>query len=189
MPAARPRVLVRSAMLLLTVTGLLMLVQRLGWLAGVLRSDPRYARPAIARRARPHRGCRVDPLVADGRLDVSEHLRVHPRGGPRPSRPSPRAARRPRRSVRWLPCRLSTSLTSASSSFPAPDDRTDVFTLRTAMGEARIDQATGQTLAFTPATALDRIKRGRQHAAYRSRRLGAGTAPWASARRPCRSLV
>ncbi|MFS8039524.1 PepSY domain-containing protein [Xanthobacter sp. AM11] len=42
-------------------------------------------------------------------------------------------------------------------SFPDPADPTDVFTLRTAAGEARIDAATGAALAFAPATGLEQI--------------------------------
>ena len=41
--------------------------------------------------------------------------------------------------------------------FPAPDDRADVYVLRTAAGEAQIDPATGAQLSFTPASALDRL--------------------------------
>lgn len=41
--------------------------------------------------------------------------------------------------------------------FPDPADPTDVFTLATADGERLVDAATGTTLAFTPATELDRV--------------------------------
>ncbi len=41
--------------------------------------------------------------------------------------------------------------------FPDPADPTDVFNLATADGERLVDAATGTTLAFTPATALDRV--------------------------------
>lgn len=42
--------------------------------------------------------------------------------------------------------------------FPAPDDRTDSFVVRTGAGETRVDPATGDRLAFTPATTLDRLQ-------------------------------
>ncbi|WP_341987812.1 PepSY domain-containing protein [Azorhizobium sp. AG788] len=42
--------------------------------------------------------------------------------------------------------------------FPAPGDRMDTYGLRTSAGEARIDMATGTQLAFTPITALDRLQ-------------------------------
>ena len=42
--------------------------------------------------------------------------------------------------------------------FPEIDDPRDVFKLRTAQGEAIIDQATGAMLAFTPSTILERVQ-------------------------------
>lgn len=42
--------------------------------------------------------------------------------------------------------------------FPAPGDRADTYGLRTDEGDARIDVATGETLALTPVTVLDRIQ-------------------------------
>lgn len=44
-------------------------------------------------------------------------------------------------------------------SFPAAGDPTDTFRLRTDAGEATIDPATGERLAFTPATTLERVGR------------------------------
>lgn len=41
---------------------------------------------------------------------------------------------------------------------PAPDRRADAYELRTSAGEARIDAATGEMLAFTPAPLLERIQ-------------------------------
>lgn len=41
---------------------------------------------------------------------------------------------------------------------PAPGNRTDTYSLRTSAGEARIDAATGETLAFTPVGALERAQ-------------------------------
>lgn len=42
-------------------------------------------------------------------------------------------------------------------SFPAPGDAADTYVLRTGAGEAIIDAATGDRLAFTPATLLERV--------------------------------
>ncbi len=42
--------------------------------------------------------------------------------------------------------------------FPVPDDRADTWNLRSSAGEARIDPATGVRLAFTPVTTIDRIE-------------------------------
>ncbi|WP_407049342.1 flavodoxin domain-containing protein [Methyloraptor flagellatus] len=44
-----------------------------------------------------------------------------------------------------------------SLSFPAKGDPTDTFAVVTTAGELRVDPATGATLAFAPATTLDRI--------------------------------
>lgn len=41
---------------------------------------------------------------------------------------------------------------------PAPGDRTDTYGLRTSAGEIRIDPATGKTLAFTPVPLLERVQ-------------------------------
>jgi sulfite reductase (NADPH) flavoprotein alpha-component len=41
---------------------------------------------------------------------------------------------------------------------PVPTDRTDTYGLRTSAGEARIDAATGEVLAFTPTPLLERIQ-------------------------------
>lgn len=41
--------------------------------------------------------------------------------------------------------------------FPAADDPADVFVLRTAAGETRIDRVTGEVLATVPATGWDRV--------------------------------
>ncbi|MFG1479986.1 PepSY domain-containing protein [Xanthobacter sp. V4C-4] len=41
--------------------------------------------------------------------------------------------------------------------FPDPADPTDVFTLRTAAGESRIDAASGLALAVVPATTVERV--------------------------------
>lgn len=41
--------------------------------------------------------------------------------------------------------------------FPAPGDATDTYVLRTGAGEAVIDASTGDRLAFTPATLLERL--------------------------------
>jgi sulfite reductase (NADPH) flavoprotein alpha-component len=41
---------------------------------------------------------------------------------------------------------------------PAPGDRTGTYGLRTTAGEALIDAATGETLAFTPAPVLERVQ-------------------------------
>lgn len=41
--------------------------------------------------------------------------------------------------------------------FPAPDDPTDTYDLRTTQGEAQIDAATGARLSFVPATRLERL--------------------------------
>ena len=42
--------------------------------------------------------------------------------------------------------------------FPAPGDNAGVYRLRSSAGEAWIDAATGEALAFAPATTLDRIQ-------------------------------
>ena len=41
---------------------------------------------------------------------------------------------------------------------PVPDDRTGTYGLRTSAGEARIDAATGEVLAFTPISPLERLQ-------------------------------
>jgi sulfite reductase (NADPH) flavoprotein alpha-component len=43
--------------------------------------------------------------------------------------------------------------------FPARNDATDVFTLRSRMGEALVDTSTGAVLEFAPMSAMDRIGR------------------------------
>jgi sulfite reductase (NADPH) flavoprotein alpha-component len=145
-----------AAMLVLTVSGISMLVRRLGgWRA--------FLRPIRGTAAQRWHG-ELGRLVAVG-LMLSSLTGLWMSAGtfgfipesnvPEPvftvsgGTPAPVGALAALRAVGVRDLRELT--------FPAPGDRTDTYGLRTSSGEARIDPATGEMLAFTPTAMLDRI--------------------------------
>lgn len=144
------------AMLVLTVSGTLLLARRLGGAGALLQS----IRGTLAQRWHGELGRFAAAGLVLSSLTgawmsassfglIPEHEAAAPMVSASGGAPAPAGT---------LAALRATDVASLLElTFPAPDDPTDTYGLRTSRGEAQIDAATGAELSFTPATTLDRL--------------------------------